>query len=88
MHPETTERNIQDSYRNVIPDQLLTMFKDSRENCNFTYCMLSNSSLTVKEAMRSEDADSWRNAIEVEDRELEEKGVLSPEEYPPRTRPS
>ncbi len=82
-HPEPTERNVQDSHRKAMPDQLLTMFED----CNFTYCMLAENSITVEEAMQSEDADSWRKAIEMEDRGLEEKGVLSPEECPPRMKP-
>ncbi len=34
------------------------------EECNFTHCMLTDTSITVKEALESKDADSWKQAIQ------------------------
>ncbi len=81
-HPEPTKKSTQDPNRGVIQDQLSTMFEDSDEEYNLAQCMLADSGITVEDAMKSADADSWKAAIEKEDRGLEKKGVLSTQEIP------
>ncbi|MCP3668360.1 MAG: hypothetical protein GY696_38725, partial [Gammaproteobacteria bacterium] len=86
-HPEPTKKSTQDPNRGVIQDQLSTMFEDSDEEYNLTQCMLADSGITVEDAMKSADADSWKAAIEKEDRGLEKKGVLSTQECPAKAKP-
>ncbi len=78
-HPEPTEKSTQ--------DQLSTMFVDSDEECNLAQCMLADSGITVEDAIKSTDVDSWKAAIEKEDRGLEKKGVLSTQECPAKAKP-
>ncbi len=63
------------------------MSEDSDEECNLAQCMLADSGITAEDAMKSTDADSWKAAIEKEDRGLEKKGVLSTQECPAKAKP-
>ncbi len=68
-------------------NRLVEEESDDDEGNNPVQCMLADTCTTIEEAMAGPDADSWRKAIETEDRGLEEKGVLSPEECPKKMKP-
>ncbi len=54
---------------------------------NFAYCMMSASTVDLKEALESKDADSWKQTIQQEDEGLIRKEVLIQERNPPGTKP-
>ncbi len=60
---------------------------DDTEGCNFTFCVLSDTGITMEEAMAGPDANRWKQAIEVEDRGLEDLKVITTEECPVKIKP-
>ncbi len=57
------------------------------EESNFAFCLLADTSITMKEAMGGPEAEKWQEAIKLEDRGLEELKVITMEECPKGTKP-
>ncbi len=68
-------------------DQLLDLFGDQDGIDNFTCCMLTGSSIPMEEATAGPEAEQWREAIEREDRGMEELDVLIREDCPAGMKP-
>ncbi len=67
-------------------DRLIEEGSSEEEN-NFAYCMSADSNITMEEAMAGDEAEKWREAIQSEDLDLEERKVITTEECPAGIRP-
>ncbi len=96
--PVTNEENVNtpSAVVRAKPDQLGMMFEDegtmndidaSVEGSNFAFCMLADTEIAMEEAMAGPDAERWKQAIESEDRGLEELKVIKLEECPAGVKP-
>ncbi len=57
------------------------------EESYFAYCMLADTSITMKEAMTGPEAKRWKEAVELEDRGLKELKVITIEDCPAGVKP-
>ncbi len=66
--------------------RLIAQDSDDDES-HFTYCMLADTSISIEEAMNGPEAEKWQEAIELEDRGLEELKVITTEDCPAGIKP-
>ncbi len=57
------------------------------EESHFAFCMLADTGITAEEALAGPEATKWKQAIESEDRGLEELKVITMEECPAGVKP-
>ncbi len=59
----------------------------SYDESHFVHCMLAGSNIPMEDAMNGPEAEKWKEAIESEDRGLEELNVITKEDCPKGVKP-